>query len=406
MARHFSHWLRAYVDHAQVSESPLIYHVWTAVSTIAGALRRNVWIDEIRFKYYPNFYIVLVGPAALTKTTALNSGKRMLSQVKGVWFGPASATWQSMIKNMSLASQEIKIDTPAGVQALTTCPLHFSVGELGTFFKIEDSVMMEVLIDLWDGHEGSWTHSTLTMGDNSVENPIINLIGGTTPSWLKEHFPENMIGGGLASRMLFVFADVKHRLIAFPSREIRQDHYYKVEERLLDDLQQIAKLTGCYQLTNEAMDWGQPWYEHHHTHRPEHLASDRYSAYLGRKFALLMKLSMIVAAGKRDEMVIEREDLEESLAMLEMIEPHMQKVFESIGRVDEARRGDELIAYVKAYNVLTSAELFTFVQNVMSSKDFSTTLQSAVKSGKLRLVKKGGLLAVAMPLTLKEVVGR
>jgi hypothetical protein len=356
-----------------------------------------VWIDEIRFRDYPNFYIILVGPAALTKTTAINVGRQLLSQVPGVYFGPASATWQSMIKTMAGSAQELAIRVPDGSEKIiTTCPLHFSVAELGTFFKIEDSVMMEVLIDLWDGPDGEWTHSTLSMGDNSVENPLINLIGGTTPTWLKQHFPEAMIGGGLASRMLFVYAEQKHQLIAFPSRQIQPKDYYSVHTRLQEDLLEISRLQGTYHFTEEALDWGESWYAHHNTHRPEHLASDRYNAYIGRKFPLLKKLSMVLAASKRDEMIIEVEDFQEALAMLDMIEPHMQKVFESIGRVDEAQRTDELIAYVRAHGVLTSEELFSLVSNTMSAKDFTATVIAAVQSQKLRIVSKKGQRAMTL----------
>lgn len=396
MPRHFTHWLRAYVAHAQVSESPIVFHVWTAISTVAGALRRNVWIDQIRYRYYPNFYIVLVGPAAITKTTAINSGKKLLTKVKGVNFGPASATWQSMIKNMAAAAQDLTVEVAGKPKTIITCPIHFSVGELGTFFKVEDSVMMEVLIDLWDGHEGVWTHSTLTMGNNSIENPIVNLIGGTTPDWIKRHIPEDMIGGGLASRMLFIYADVKNRLIAFPSREIRSADYFVDEQALQEDLQEIAKLKGPYEISGAAMDWGERWYAEHHKSRPAHLASDRYSAYIGRKFTLLMKLSIILAASQRDDRVILPEDLTESLSLLDMIEPHMQRVFESIGRVDEARRMDELVAYVRSYKVLTSEELFSFVSNSMAHKEFSATLTAAVISGRLKVVTKNGRRALSI----------
>ena len=46
-------------------ESPDRMHFWTGVSTIAGALRRKVWIDQRYFQWTPNFYIVLAAPAGI-----------------------------------------------------------------------------------------------------------------------------------------------------------------------------------------------------------------------------------------------------------------------------------------------------------------------------------------------------
>ena len=52
-------WIKAYVDlQSAHSESPKQFHFWSAVSAIAGALRRQVWIDQRQFQWTPNMYIV------------------------------------------------------------------------------------------------------------------------------------------------------------------------------------------------------------------------------------------------------------------------------------------------------------------------------------------------------------
>lgn len=400
MARNFPHWIRAYVEHAQHSESPLIYHVWTAVSTIAAALRRKVWIDQLEYQYYANFYIVLVGPAGITKTSAINRGKSLLralgpSERSGVYFGPQSATWQSMIKSMGDSAQDVVL--PGQTSGITTCPVTISAGELGTFFKVEDSIMMDVLTALWDCPDGPWTHSTLTTGNNTVENPWINLIGGTTPTWIKKHFPEDLIGGGLTSRIVFVYSDRKHQLVAYPARETPPENYHAFKSRLVEDLNEISNLKGIYRLTEEAYEWGTEWYTYHNTHRPENLASERYSSYLARKQVYVHKLAIILAAAKRNELVITVDDLKEALSMVELVEPSMLHVFESIGQVDEARRMKELVHFVKSYNVLTARELWALVTNIMTYKDFKTTLVSAIENGALVTCTKGGQRAVTIP---------
>ena len=386
---------------AASSESPIAYHVWTAVSVVAAALRRKVYIDELAFKIHTNFYIILVGPAALTKTSAINLGARLLHKVDGVVFGPSSATWQSMVKNMKEGAQDVMM--PGSSSGIVTHPITIHVGELGTFFKTEDSVMMDVLTELWDCRDGAFTHSTLTTGDNTVENPWINILGATTPTWIKKHIPEDMIGGGLASRIIFVYEDKKASLIAYPSRHIRPDDYHHTQGLLLEDLKRIAAMKGVYRMTDSAYEWGETWYKKHDVEgRPSHLASDRYAAYWGRRYVNIHKLAMIVAAAKRDDTIIHAEDLQEALDMLDATEPSMLKVFESIGQVDEARRINELQGFIKSYGSLTQTELWALVSNIMTQKDFVAGVRSAVESGRFKVVQKNGKPALALGITKEK----
>jgi hypothetical protein len=88
MPRHFSNWLKAYCLFTDSREAQLDFHFWTGVSTIAAALRRKVWKDELLFKWTPNFYIIFVGPAGIvTKSTTLNIGYKLLAQVPNIHFG-------------------------------------------------------------------------------------------------------------------------------------------------------------------------------------------------------------------------------------------------------------------------------------------------------------------------------
>src|SRR3990167_1280617 len=108
MARHFPDWLRAYCEWTKGSESPLQFHFWTGIATIAGALRGKVWRDEKTFRWSPNFYIVLVGPAGVAqKSTSMGLGMRLLEQVPGIHFGPSSATWQRLGQVMQESAEEI-----------------------------------------------------------------------------------------------------------------------------------------------------------------------------------------------------------------------------------------------------------------------------------------------------------
>mgnify|MGYP001584454575 FL=1 len=70
MTRRCADWIQTYIRYTSGTESPRIMHFWSAVSAMAGALRRKVWFDQIRFKWYCSFYIVFVAdPGIATKST-------------------------------------------------------------------------------------------------------------------------------------------------------------------------------------------------------------------------------------------------------------------------------------------------------------------------------------------------
>ncbi len=393
MARHFKNWIKAYVDHTRFSESPTPFHFWTAVSTVAGALRRRVWIDERHFQWTPNFYIVLVGPPGVAaKSTSVRIGMSLLRKVDGIHFGPKSATWQAMTAALQRAEGYIEQDDGSGdlLRIPMSC-ITIPITELGTFFKMEDTAMMDVLVDLWDGQLEDWGHETRTQDPILIKNPWINIIGCTTPSWIQQHIKEDMIGGGLISRMIFVFGDRKRHLVAYPSEQVLGKDYTNRQGKLTRDLQEIALLQGPYKVNQEAIEWGTNWYDElWNKPRPVHLASHRYNAYISRKQTHVHKLAMVLAAARSNELTITLEILSEAVDLITSIEPDMNQVFEAIGVVDQARHTTELTSYVSTYKFLTPDKLWSLVQNIMPLRDFEVAVKAAVKSGNFMVVTRKG----------------
>src|SRR5690242_16848887 len=139
MARNFPNWLKAYSEWTRDSESPTPFHFWTGVSTVAGALRRRVWIDMKKFQWTPNFYIILVGPPGVAaKSTSISMGMSLLAKIKGVKFGPESMTWQKLARSLADAVEYMEYFRPDGQKdRIAMSCLTITVSELGTFLHTE-----------------------------------------------------------------------------------------------------------------------------------------------------------------------------------------------------------------------------------------------------------------------------
>lgn len=391
MPRHYTNWLKAYCQFTESSEAPTEFHFWTAVSTVAGAVRRRIWKDELHFKWTPNFYIIFVGPAGIvTKSTTLGIGYSFLEKVKDIHFGPDSMTWHGLAKDFEAAVGYHSYKDATGKDVIILMsPLTCSVSELGTFLRPDDSGLVSFLTDVWDGKERPFKHTTSASGNIKIENAWLNIIAATTPAWLQNNFPASLIGEGLGSRIIFIYAEQKRQLTAYPSRVVRPANYGDMEKKLLEDLQHISTLIGPMDLTDEAYTWGDAWYKKHFNgHRNPKMASGRYGGYLARKQTHLHKLAMVLSVSKRDTLIITKEDLEEADAILAGAESSMLRVFESMGVVDEAKHVAELVNLVKAHQWVTGRDLYRLCYNIMSERDFKQGLKIAIEGDLLEITTR------------------
>ena len=387
MARNYSDWLAAYVQYASHSEAPPHMHFWSGVSAIAGALRRRVWLDMAYFKWYPNMYILLVAPPGIVqKTTTAGIAMRLLRQVPGINFGPDIVTWPALVTAFAHASESFELNE----EWHTMCAITLESGEFGNLLNPQDREMVDLLVTLWDGKQGGFNKVTKASGCDIVENPWINLIACTTPAWIAGNFPEYLIGGGFTSRCIFIFADTKAKLVAYPHLHVPADMSL-VEMKLVQDLEHIAtKLLGKYYLTPEAIAWGEAWYAHHYSHRPDHLDEDRFGGYIARKQTHIHKLAMILVAAQRDDLIILPEDLAIADKMVTDLEKDMSKVFSKIGRNDTSIQADRFISYVKRRGSVSYKEAYQFIHSYFPDlKDFEGIVAGAIRAGYMDLVQKG-----------------
>jgi hypothetical protein len=289
-------------------------------------------------------------------------------------------TWQALTMSLKDAQEGVLIpglDEPE----LMSC-VNIGVGELGTFLRTDDQELVDFLTAMWDGQKEVWRRRTKGEGETTITNPWLNIIACTTPAWLKANFPDVLIGGGLTSRMVFVYEDQKRQLVAYPADLIASKSYQLEEEALIHDLLEIAELRGEYAFSNEAKSWGVSWYENlWRLERPEHLSGDRFSGYVSRKQTHLHKLAMVVAASKRNEMVLEQEDLFEADQMLTAVEVYMHKVFSSIGVSQGAAYSEEIRGLLRNLREVSYKRLWQLCFNRVSSDEFVKAVQANILAG-------------------------
>ncbi len=387
MARNYGDWLESFCDYARFGEAPRKMYFWVGVSAIAGALRRKVWIDQAYFRWYPNFYIVLVAPPGIvSKSTTASVAMRLLRRVPGIKFGPDVVTWQALVGAFAEATEMFDLNGDYHVMSAIT----IESSEFGNLLNPADKDMVDLLVSLWDGKQGLFEKRTKMSGNDKVENPWINLVACTTPAWIAGNFPEYMIGGGFTSRCVFVYAEEKHQYVAYPGLHVPKN-LGDVEDRLVQDLEHISlSLAGEYKLDKGAVEWGEAWYHQHYTNRPAHLSDDRFGGYIARKQTHIHKLGMILAAACHDKRVITAENLAVANAMVTDLESDMPMVFGKIGRTDMSLQTDRFLTYVRKRGRVSYVEAYRFIHSYFpSSREFEDMLAGCIRSGQIAMVQEG-----------------
>ena len=386
--RNFPNWLKAYRGFSSNTEAPDIFHYWTGVATIAGALRRKVWIDMGHFKWYPNFFIFFVAPPGIVqKSSTVDIGMELLRELPYIHMGPAATSWQALVKKMSEIQEDVAYPDGSFVpmSAITV-----AARELGTFLDPRDRGMIDALVSLWDGGEGPWTKLTKQDGEEIIINPWIHIIGGCTPAWIAENLTEYFSGGGFASRTIFVYAEYKMKLVAYPQFEMPEDSD-DVKKRLVEDLEQISSLVGAFKLTDEAIVWGKANYKEHYTSKHTHLQGERFGGYLARKQGHIHKLAMVISASRRSDLVITSDDLREAYEEVTRLEDDMPKVYGSAGKEQKMVFAEEMLGVILTSGGIGKEVLYRKYFKIMSHDTYEELIKSIVHTGRITYKNIGGV---------------
>lgn len=382
--RNFDDWLSAFLDYTSHGEAPKRMYFWAGASAIAGALRRKVWIDEISFKWYPNMYVVFVAPpGVVSKSTTASLAMDLLREVPGINFGPDVVTWPALVSAFVDALEGV--ETPDGIVPMSAITMESS--EFGNLLNPNDQGMLNLLIELWDGRAKAFEKRTKYSGSEKIQNPWINMIACTTPSWIAINFPENIIGGGFTSRCIFVYADTKERFVAYPSK-VAQVDVSETRNRLIEDLIEISKLQGEYKLSDEAVEWGEQWYESLMHKSRDKMHDDRIGYYISRKQTHVHKLAMIITASSSDELTIPLENLQTAEQMVTELEPDMHFVFSKVGKSDISAHADKIVMYVHGRGRVPYTEVYRYVHTYFPFvKNFADIVLSLHEAGYVKVEK-------------------
>ena len=387
MSRHLENWHDSYMELHKNTEPAKQFDAWVGYSVIAAALRRKAYLKLGRLVYYPNLYVVLVAdPGIARKTQAIKYGVKFLDTIPEIVTCADSSTKEAMTDDIENSALDELLDN--GKQ-LRHSSLNIISKEFESFLgqKKENTRMLIALTDLFDCPD-DWSSRTRHGVSNKIIRPWLNLIAATTPDSLASCLPASAIGGGLTSRILFIWADKKKGRIAIP--EMTTDER-KLAEKLEKDLYQISRISGEYQMTDNCKDNWIDWYNNYSEDESgERICTDSsFSGWYSRKPTYIIKLSLLRAAATSQILTIQWRHIEEAIDAIKSVENIMGKAFKAIGKSDITAEVDKVLQIITNFKFISEKQLMTIIWRDIDSNKFENVIDTLIKTGSVRRDYKG-----------------
>lgn len=368
-------WLGTYLDYTSGQESPSLFHTWTAISSIASALRRQVWIDRGYYTLYPNLFIILVSPSGVgNKTTCMKIGTELIL-AKAL---PDLDIMRGALTIPYLADRMTAIEAK---HPLKEAPITIFAEEFKVFSKglYADSGLVENLTKLFDC--GTFEYLTKGKGQITINKPCVNMIAGSTPEWLTTGSADDFIGGGFSSRILPITITQREKRIAWPTKSVLASD---LEQKLIRDLAQIGTLKGSFFITKEAKDFFATWYEVSDKKRK---ADRRLDGFYAKKADMVLKVAMSISISANDDLVLLPEHIQTSMKLIEKLEDTIAFAYQGVSWNPKLKYRDKVLAKIKDNSPMIHTDLLQAFKFEMTGNDLREVLKDLFEAGDIEALQ-------------------
>lgn len=415
--------LRDYLKLTTGLESPTPYHIWSFLSLVAALCGDRIALSNGPMgKSRLNLGVVLTGVPAIRKSSALTIMQRFAEGLP-ISYGPTDTSgqrqgimaamlprWQKDALDESISETRIEtleeLATFDSSNILPTLPdvlrhqnpaqLYFVAKELGRLIASTTRELLDFFTDAMDGESIDYK---LKNQHTRIRNPLINLIGATTPSSLGQMMPRGAAEHGFLSRLIFVHAGMVANVVPIVEKwtESQIDVKSSLHERIHAMLAEDHDGLGLSQAARET-------YIDLYGYTPR-LSDIRLHAYSARRSGHLLKVAALLALlrqSARSEVIAS--DLRLAHALLVLTEGEMDRAFYGL---DTGIYSRVLCAFAElaegSEDGIVSQKMILNAASHLGDKDLiSKILSSLQDQGRIVPVSTGTHLRWALESIAKE----
>jgi hypothetical protein len=378
-------WIEGFVRYTEGTQSPEIFRKWAAVSIIAGALERKVFLKVFKRTLYANLYVILVGGPGVGKTDALRNVRGFWEELPDLKIAPTSVSRASLTDELNGAVRQILRPTEL-VPVTKFNSLQVCAEEFGTFLTQYETEFMSTLNHLYDCV--SYTEKKRSMKEPIVmPEPQLNIIAATTPAWLSGTLPDTAWAEGFSSRLVMVYSG--DRIKIDPFRFVETDA--ALHAVLVEELRDVHNLFGAMSFEEEFVEQFRQWYMADCPPLPTH---PRLEHYIPRRHVHFLKLCMVMSASRSSDMVVRMVDYQNAMDFLLEAEATMADVFKAMRTSTDANVLDEAFNFVwttftKENKAVAEHRIIHFLAQRVPTHSVAKMLEVMISSQMIELAALG-----------------
>jgi len=361
------------------TEIPPLYTAWCSISAISAVLGRRVWLDMGPFTIYPNMFIVLIaGSGKERKSTAINVTAGML---RALTIKP-----RMLSKKLTVAGivEELKVESIIGDAYVGLGSQGFLISDELINFLNPGSIkegLGDFLLDLYDCRE-EFVYSTRSQGKETLRDLQLGMLVGTTPQSLSRAIPEESIGSGLASRMLFVYEDVPAPPVAIPQYTPQQ---ISGRDFCVESLSRIQRLNGSVTFPQDSREWYEKCYMDR-CHNSGFYSHPLLSGYASRRAIHILKIAISLTVGLTEGLVITPKILTMSEALLSQNESRLEEVMRLMTMNEQGQIAEAVSLIIQRARKIEREDLLHRVSHKINSRELTDVIETLLRSGRVKSV--------------------
>jgi hypothetical protein len=329
-----------YQEYTKRTEPPPNYHAWSLIGAMSALLGKKCYIPQGHFTVFPNLYIVLVGPAAMRKSTALNIAKNFVRKIDKLPIAPESSTREALIDDMSKSKVSFVVEG----QEVSYWQSSAFVGELEQFFggKHINQQMVGFLTAIWD--EAVFKERTRKGGEVLIQNPYFTMLGCCTDEWMNTKLSQDVISDGFSRRTIFVLETKLNCLNPWPESSEAEE---ALKEKIQVEIARIFNTAGKFTFTDPARALWDKMYFGVREEASKH--SPKLSNYFSSKHILVMKVAMCLSAALREDRLVDSATLQLAMDFLADTERRLDKVFSGVGDNPLKAKSNKVLEFISKH---------------------------------------------------------
>lgn len=378
--RNFPCWIDAFEDYTNGLPTPPLFRRWAGIAAVAGALERKVWMRSMQKELFPNFYILLVAPPGVGKTVIITEVEALWAELTDHFIAPTSMTKAGLVDTLSESKRTI-VRPGQTPPIITFHSLLVPAPEFGVLVPAYDLEFMNNLNDLYDCRAQYVERIRSRPEPLKIVCPQLNILAGTQPQYLSHLLPEVAWGQGFTSRTILIYSGDNIRGSLFDERD-RPD-----PARLILDLKHIGSAYGQVRWDADAAAAVEAWHATGGEPIPTHAKLQNYNP---RRTLHLLKLSIVSACSRTNDLVVRLEDYQRALDWLTEAEGFMPDIFKAMSGGGDSAIIDDTWHYLWSMwavskKPISEAHIMAFIADRAPAHTVPRVLDLLVKTGKLKM---------------------